>query len=51
MSEVENEIEVEVNDVVSPQENIQQMMDKMADGDVRVPKMHSMPLWAIKLIH
>ena len=34
MSEVENEIEVEVDDVVSPQENIQQMRDKMADGDV-----------------
>jgi len=34
MSEVENEIEVEVNDGISSQENINQMMDKMADGDV-----------------
>ena len=34
MDSTEQEIEVEIEDVVSPQDNIQQMMDKMTDGDV-----------------
>jgi len=34
MTDTEQKIEVEIEDVVSSQDNIQQMMDKMADGDV-----------------